>query len=79
MKFGTDIHALQKMNPNDFGSSYFSCRATIRLKFLFFILTTIGLIASTFGINLHVPVKINFNNFGDPLTFPLSSTGQNLN
>lgn len=32
-----------------------------------------------FSADIHVPLRMDFNNFGDPVTFPLvSSPGQNF-
>ncbi len=42
--------------------------------------TIIGQIAIKFGTNIHVPLRMNSNNFGDTLTFHLAPpAGQNLN
>ncbi len=38
-----------------------------------------GCIAIKLGADNRVPFGMNFNNFGDPLTFPLVPSGQNFN
>lgn len=42
--------------------------------------STFGWIAIKLGLDIHVFQKINWNNFGGPLTFPVApSSGQNFN
>lgn len=42
-------------------------------------LTNIGWITMKFGANIHVPLRMNCSNFGDPPTLPLvPSSGQHL-
>lgn len=71
MKFHTDIHGIQRINPTDFD---FSLRTTVRLKFVF--VTQIssqlwdGLLI--FCSNIHGPQRIHPTHLGHFLTFPVA-------
>ena len=71
MKFRTDIHGIQRINPTDFD---FSLRTTVRLKFVF--VTQIssqlwdGLLI--FCSNIHGPQRIHPTHLGHFLTFPVA-------
>lgn len=75
MKYGTEIHGSHMMYPTDFGGT-----PTFPLRWTFVVLSemSIGWIAMTLGPHVDVPLRMNYNIFGDPLTFQ-SSSGQNFN
>lgn len=44
------------------------------------VLTTVGWTVMKFGLDIHVPQRINCNHFGDPLTFNVAPPfGRNFN
>ncbi len=72
MKFGTDIHVSQRMNPNGFWKSpNFSSRATMRLTFVVLSEMSQQWIVMKCGSGTHVPFRMSCNNFGDPFAFHL--------
>lgn len=59
------------MNPSDFGEpSDFSSSTTMRLTYL--ILTITGCIAIKFSTDTKGTLRINPNDFGNPLYFPIA-------
>lgn len=93
MRFGTNIHGAQMMKPNYFGGPLnFPLTPPAGHSFYFKIsqhelrtdehgrqYLNIGWIAMTFGSDIHVPLRMNCNNFCGPLTFhPAPSSGQDL-
>lgn len=72
-----DIHGPQSLKPTDFGSRYFSSRATMRLSFFFgFILDRLPWhLIHIHGAQTMIPID-----FSDPLTFPVVlPAGQDFN
>ena len=52
----------------------------MRLTFVVFTEMSTGWIIIIFFADIHIPLRMNVNHFGDPLTFHLvPSLGQNLN
>ena len=81
MTLHTDIHAANRMNPNDFSSLDLSSTATNSSKISIISLSTYTVwIGTKCSTNIHVPCRMNLNDFGDPLTFHLAPpSGQNMN
>lgn len=67
LKFGTGIPVPHRMNPTDFGDTL-TFPFIARIKLTFVVLNKFG--PTAVGLS---PLRVYFNNFCDPMTFPLLS------